>query len=151
MNREAFLSSCRNILEDGRGRFDLDAGIVSRVQNNRYTVVSVSDKNMSYAPGETFNLDQTYCSDVIAQERTIYLTANSVTSGIRSHPLFRNMPLQAYISTPILVDKKPWGTLNFSSLFSSREGFDLAEIAFLEESSDAISKQLTGLVELWES
>lgn len=145
MERDEFLNRCNAIVEEGRDILELDTGIVSRVENNGYTIVAVSDKPRVFVPGETFSLSQTYCQDVINQKRTIHLTNNSTTASISSHPLYKNMPLQAYISTPILVDNHSWGTLNFSSMISARQGFDLSEIDYLQERSRIIARYVEEL------
>lgn len=102
------------VLELATRYFDMEMGILSKIEGNIYTV------KFAYAPGhhiepETiFDLDETYC--MLALEEGKAVSFNNFGSSVKaSHPCYQKFALEAYIGVPVYVDGNLYGTLNFSS------------------------------------
>lgn len=133
------------ILTEGNARFSTTMGIVSHIENNEYEIVAVKSIGNVYVPGESFPLNQTYCRDVYSTGKTMALTELDGKPGLQCHPLYKNLPIEAYISTPILKHGVIWGTLNFSSMILKSRPFSDSDIEFIESAAKRISSALSEL------
>ena len=97
-----------------RDLLDLDIAILSRVEDETYTVAHVSAPEASPSAGQTFPLGQTYCSITLESDGVVALD-HMGTSEHRGHPCYSAFGLEAYIGMPIRVNGRLYGTLNFSS------------------------------------
>ncbi|MDX1545420.1 MAG: PAS domain S-box protein [Rhodothermales bacterium] len=98
--------------------FDLDIGIMSHIEGDRYTVVAASTDALE--AGQTFPLGTTYCSMTYAADDVVAIEHMSI-SPHRRHPCYEAFGLEAYIGIPITVRGRRYGTLNFSGA-APREG-----------------------------
>lgn len=113
------------ILQLGSERFKLPLGIISQinVEEDSYKIISSYSEGDEIKPGTEFKLGLTYCSEVIKSSSTIaYDDLNS--SDLAKHPAHKEFHLGSYLSAPIEVDSKTYGTLNFSSVDKARSGFN---------------------------
>ncbi len=133
------------ILTEECNRFSSTMGIVSHIDNGEYEIVAVKSLANVFVSGESFPLHQTYCREVYSTEKTIALTELDGKPGLQCHPLYENLPIEAYISTPILKHGKIWGTLNFSSMILKSSPFSDSDIEFIESSAKRISLALSNL------
>lgn len=101
------------LLELGRQVFDLPLGIVSRIQNDSYTVQYVSGPEGAPPPGTLFDLGHTYCAHTLIAEKPIGFN-HAGTSDIKDHPCYQTFKLESYIGAPLVVAGERFGTLNFS-------------------------------------
>ena len=132
------------ILTTGNNIFSTTMGIVSHVVNDEYEIVAVRSISNVFVSGESFPLNQTYCRDVCRTGKTIATTELDGKPGMQCHPLYNNLPIEAYISTPILKRGIIWGTLNFSSMILRSMPFSDHDIEFIEHSAKRISFALSG-------
>lgn len=107
--------SCHSLLDEGVARLDLSIGIVSHIYNGLYTVVAINSEVGGLVTGAVFPLADTYCREVFETGKTLALTEINGVPGMRLHPLYLDIRLEAYLSTPIFHKEKVWGTVNFSS------------------------------------
>ena len=63
---------------------------------------------------------------------------------MKTHPLYKNLPLESYISSPIIIGDKVWGTINFSSM-KIRDKFTDEDISYNEKLADKLSQVLSKL------
>jgi GAF domain-containing protein len=131
------------ILTEGNIRFSTTMGIVSHIENDEYEIVAVESLANVFVSGESFPLHQTYCRDVYSTGKTIALTDLDGKPGLQCHPLYKDLPIEAYISTPILNHGVIWGTLNFSSYILKPLPFSDSDIKFIESSAQRISLALS--------
>jgi len=131
------------ILTEGNNIFSTTMGIISRIENNEYEIVAVKSIGDVFVSGESFPLYQTYCRDVYSSGKTIALTELDGKPGLECHPLYKNLPLEAYISTPILKHGVIWGTLNFSSMIQKSSPFSDNDIEFIESAAKRIASALS--------
>lgn len=113
------------ILQLGSERFKLPLGIISEIdtEQDSYKVVSSYSEGDEIAPGTVFKLGTTYCSEVIKTSSTLAFD-NLDASILSNHPAHAEFQLGSYLSAPIEVDSKIYGTLNFSSPEKSRSAFN---------------------------
>lgn len=114
-NRELnFEQRVDKILNLGAELFQLPIGIFSRIEGDVYEVVQAIHPDNALASGMTFPLANTYCTHTLqADGPTGFHHAGK--SEIHDHPCYQNFALEAYLGSPIIVDGKCFGTLNFSS------------------------------------
>ena len=137
-----FLELCDDILKQGVKKLGLPTGIVSSIDDPFYTVVAVLSPKVVFKPGDSFSLVDTYCREVYETRATVAYTHYAGNPGLRKHPLYTDMPIEAYISCPIKLEGEVWGTLNFSDTTIRDKPFTEEDILFLESSAEAISRAL---------
>ncbi|WP_148653731.1 GAF domain-containing protein, partial [Klebsiella pneumoniae] len=74
-------------------------------------------------PGLSLQLKNTYCKKVVDEKRIISTKNAGINKSYNTHPVYINMKLESYISAPIWVRSKIWGTINFSSTKIKSEDF----------------------------
>ena len=125
-------------LKAGCDLLGLSVGIVSRIQNQQYTVLAVDAEAGGIQVGDVFSLGDTYCSTVIHKQGTVALHHVGALEDMRSHPVYVGMALESYIAAPIHVAGKVFGTLNFSDPAIRPFPFTIEEIEFLELMAQSI-------------
>ncbi len=141
-----FIENCKRKLEDGNKKFNLELAIVSQIENDTYMLIAVDDSSNTFKSNDVFPLGDTYCRDVINRACSVALPLQNQDVQLKQHPLYGNMPLEAYISSPILHNGKIWGTINFSAK-SQRPEFSTEDIEFNERLAADISACLCEEVE----
>lgn len=110
-----FEHQIKRILRLGLTRFNLEIGILSNIQDNKYTVVhQVSPETIPLSDGVEFPLGDTYCSVTMKADGPVGFESVR-NSSISEHPAYRAFGLEAYIGIPVRVKNSVYGTLNFSS------------------------------------
>ena len=109
-----FSEKITELLKFGLDVFNLDFAIISRVENNVYTVIHVIAPDDAIAVGTQFELSGTYCTHTLTANKAISFHQAS-KSTIAEHPCCLNFKLESYIGAPIFVGNKVFGTLNFSA------------------------------------
>jgi PAS domain S-box-containing protein len=118
------------LIELGLLVFNLDIGIVSRIDGDIYTVEHIVGSEGVPAVGTEFDLGDTYCVHTLkANGPTSF--HNVGESTIRTHPCYRKFGLEAYIGSPLVVDGKRYGTLNFSSPARRHKPFSNTEMSLI--------------------
>jgi PAS domain S-box-containing protein len=109
-----FEQRVQRFLELGCECFNLDIGIFSHIEDDRYTVVAIRGPE-ELRPGMVFDLSQTYCAVTIASDTPIGFEFAKESEWV-THPCYQSFRLEAYLGVRVMVNGKPYGTLNFSSL-----------------------------------
>ncbi|KAA1164761.1 response regulator [Pseudoalteromonas fuliginea] len=113
-----FDDKTHQLLEFGLEVFNLDLAIISRVENNCYSVLHAITPNNELKVGTQFDLDGTYCVHTL--EAGSALAFHKVSQSIiADHPCYINFQLESYIGAPIKVGNNVYGTVNFSSATES--------------------------------
>lgn len=113
---QGFDHQVTEILKLGLLRFNLDIGILSRIENNVYTVVNcVTPEGVEMKPGDTFDFDITYCEITCGADKPVALEHVGKDDKYGTHPAYSAFGLEAYIGVPIKVGGQLYGTLNYSS------------------------------------
>lgn len=102
------------ILKKGCWLFGLEIGILSKILDNDYFVINVYTHDNSLKMGAKFQLDSTYC-------QIIYMTGSTICFGSiensewSDHPAYKKFNLKSYFGAPLYVNRKLYGTINYSS------------------------------------
>lgn len=136
-----FLGICKRILANGIKKFDLELGIISHIDKDAYTLIVVEDSSDVFKANSVFQLGDTYCREVINRANSVAIPMQNQPERLKTHPLYDIMPLEAYISSPILYNGKIWGTINFSST-KERQAFTPEDVEFNERLASDLSASL---------
>lgn len=119
-------------LKVGLEVFDMKIGIVSRIEGDEYFVCNAVSPDNSLGKGDVFPLEGTYCREVYNSQEVLGFPHVGSLESMKDHPVYQNMKLESYLSAPIYVGGKLFGTLNFSSV-------DIRDYGFSENERDLIS------------
>ena len=136
---------CDYLLIEGNQRLSMPMGVVSHIENFQYVIFAIKSSADLFVLGESFALDDTYCRDVYRSGKTLALTEFDGQPGLQRHPLYENLPLEAYISTPIIHNEIIWGTLNFTSMKIREQPFSIHDIDYVVSLADKVSVKLKEL------
>ncbi|MCP4915096.1 MAG: GAF domain-containing sensor histidine kinase [Oligoflexia bacterium] len=128
----------KEYLEAGLKIFDMDIGIVSNIQGQDYLVCDAVTPDNSLGEGDKFELEGTYCREVVKSQQVIGFPHVGSLEEMKSHPVYQNMKLESYLSAPIFKEGKIFGTLNFSST-------RVREFGFSEQERDLISMMASSI------
>ena len=106
---------CHTLVNEGVKKLDMPVGIVSHIYNDLYEIVTINSEMNEFIGGAVFPLENTYCRDVYRTDKTIATTEIDGEIGMKLHPLYVSLPVEAYISAPIHHEGQVWGTVNFTS------------------------------------
>lgn len=129
------------LLSIGLRYLGLDIGIISRVEDDTYTVEHVFDRNRALERGTTFTLGETYCANVVGRSDVLAID-RTATSEIAGHPCYEAFGLESYIGVAIQVGGKPYGTLNFSAAAPRERHFGNRERSFVAMLAQWISNEI---------
>ena len=137
----SFRDKVARLLEIGTEVLGLETGIVSYVHNGTYTVVQAISPSNDIVSGAEFSLSNTYCADTINANGIVAYNDVDVMPG-NSHPCYALYTLKSYLATPIHVNATLYGTLNFSSTTSKRDGFTALDYDYLLLLADWIGAEV---------
>ncbi|HDG9789121.1 TPA: diguanylate cyclase [Raoultella ornithinolytica] len=129
------------MINEGIKAFDLEIGIISRIEKVKYTIIStIGHKDIH--PGMVFNLENTYCQTVVAEKKIISVNNAGHNPSLKNHPVYLSMSLESYIAAPIIVRDNIWGTINFSSTKVKSEDFSSEDHEFIGLMAEGIASLL---------
>lgn len=133
----------KRLLKEGKSILRLELGIVSKVVSDKYTLIAIDDVTNDFKPGDTPKLSNTFCREVIADNKTMALTQYEKAQGMRKHLLYAVNALEAHIGAPIILDGNMWGTVNFSSVKLRDAVFSTQDVALVDSYVTSISESLS--------
>lgn len=111
-----FEAQIKQLLQMGRERFNLDIGILSKIDCDNYTVKHcVVPQDVELCSGVEFDFNTTYCHITCTANGPTALEHIGKHDQYASHPAYESFGLESYIGMPIRLHGKLYGTLNFSS------------------------------------
>lgn len=128
------------LIDLGCTALDLELGIVSRIENTRYTVEHSNNRELL---GQEFRLGNTYCAITLSlkQERVLAVKHFAVSEFFR-HPAYSAFKLESYIGAPVYVDGQRYGTINFTKAEPRTQAFSDADHQLVKQLSDAVGNVL---------
>lgn len=117
------------MLKMGCERFNLEIGIVGRVEGERYEIIaSYLPENAPFkiVKGDSFALEQTFDSFILANrdnKENIVCFDSAAASCWSNHPAYKARQIEAYIGAPLVIAGKICGTISFASRKSCQSGF----------------------------
>ena len=132
-----------NYLKAGCELFGLDTGIISKVKGDSYEIKALISDIESLEKGMIFDLKDTYCRAIIKGKKTIAYHHVGSLKKMMGHPAYKNLNLESYLGTYIIVNNKIYGTLNFSSRYKRVAAFEDYKIEILELMSRSLGSFLS--------
>ena len=126
----------------GKNILKFETGIVSRIKNDSYTVLAFSSPLEGLAIDQVFPLEDTYCREVFRLKQTVAFSHVGSVKKMCEHPVYLNMKLESYISSPIFVNGEIYGTLNFSDRVIRESGFSTHEHELMEIMAKTVGRFL---------
>jgi GAF domain-containing protein len=146
MSITEFKDRINSLLSKGIREFSMSLGVLAQIENNNYEIYAVQSNSGAYVPGEKYALGETYSREVFEKQKTIAEACIAGSPTTLHHPLYRSLPLESYIGAPIVINGKPWGCVDFSSMGQREEPFSEQEIEMVESLATELS-QLIGDIE----
>ncbi|WP_109832992.1 GAF domain-containing sensor histidine kinase [Reichenbachiella versicolor] len=112
----------QNYIATGLEIFGMEMGIISRVDGDLYIVIDVLDKSNAIKKEMEFPLADTYCAQVVKTNSVIGYAQVGNLDELKNHPVYVNMKLESYLSSPIHVGGEIYGTFNFTSHTPRKNG-----------------------------
>ncbi len=134
-----------NLLSQGVFELSMTLGVVARIENNNYEIIAVQSNSGAYVPGEKYALGSTYSRDVFEKQKTITKSRIDKSPMALHHPLYRSLPLESYIGAPVVVNGKPWGCVDFSSMAQRDEPFNERDIELVESLAEELSQLISSI------
>jgi signal transduction histidine kinase len=138
----AFTSLIDEYLQTGLEIFQMEVGIVSRIEGDDYFICEAISPGNVFASGDVFPLRDTYCYEVFRSNQVIGFPHVGLLVEMKSHPVYLNMRLESYLSAPIYKEGKLFGTLNFTSTQVRKNGFSEHERDLISLMANAIGSFL---------
>ncbi|MBT8138751.1 MAG: sensor domain-containing diguanylate cyclase [Gammaproteobacteria bacterium] len=128
-HEQGFEYQMQALLKTGLQRFGLDIGILSKIENDTYTVEHcVVPEEMSISVGDTFEYAKTYCHITCEKNTTMAFEQVGMHDEYAQHPAYLALGLESYIGIPIRINGALYGTLNFSSAKPFPRNFEAADL-----------------------
>jgi GAF domain-containing protein len=143
MSITEFKDRINSLLSKGIREFSMGLGVLAQIENNNYEIYAVQSNSGAYVPGEKYALGNSYSREVFEKQKTIAEACIEKSATSMHHPLYRSLPLESYIGAPIVINGKPWGCVDFSSMGQREEPFSEQEIEIVESLATELS-QLIG-------
>ncbi len=142
-HQHSFEDKIQNLLQIGCLRFNLSIGILSRIQDDTYTIQSVftSSSGPPIQPGTVYNLTETCCQETIKAKDPVGFHQASYSTGCH-HPIYEELRREAYLGVPVHVAKRLYGTLNFSSPHPKSTPFKASDLEFLKLMASWIGNEI---------
>jgi len=138
-----FDKQIEQILTMGLERFNLDIGIIAKIEGERYVVKHcVVPDNIELAAGDMFDFEATYCQITCAANAPTALEHIGNDDKYASHPAYQAFALESYIGMPIRLNGELYGTLNFSSPTPYQRKFAAVDIDAIQLMSSWISVEI---------
>ncbi|SFT92541.1 sensor domain-containing diguanylate cyclase [Halomonas saccharevitans] len=135
------------LLDDALAYLSLEIGLISHIEDERYTIWWAASRGPEIAPGTTFPLGDTYCRLMLDEADVFHTVRAGEDPRISGHPCYRTFGLESYIGIPLRVDGQVWGTLNFSSTAPRGRPFSEIEEELLRLIANAAERVITHEVE----
>ncbi|MDE2584512.1 MAG: PAS domain-containing protein, partial [Betaproteobacteria bacterium] len=114
----------------GAAHFDLEIGIVSRIEGNTYRIAAQVSPPGALEDGQEFPFGETYCSITCREQRVVAIHHMGISPYL-GHPCYQAFRLETYIGAPVLVEGEVVGTINFSSPRVYDREFDAGDREFM--------------------
>ncbi len=135
-SERSFSLRVEQILTMGCQQFNLDVGILSKIEGKKYRVIAVklpTDSTLEIAAGDIFSVEQTCCARTIKTKQPFSFNQIAAEDlDWHEHPCYLDTNPKAYLGTKVMVGKEVYGTLDFSSLNPHPESFKTIALELIE-------------------
>ncbi|WP_020528154.1 ATP-binding protein [Flexithrix dorotheae] len=123
-----FEEKIQKALEFLTSYYQMEIGIISKIAGHNYTIKKVFStmSNLELGEGDVFDLQNTYC-DIVWKKKRVTAIHEMGKSKYSQLPCYQLFKLESYIGAPLVVNQKPYGTINFSSFQVGKTTFSTHE------------------------
>ena len=140
--RCSFESQIERLLDLGCRRFDMELGVLSRIEGDRYTIEHhASAPRFGIEAGMAFELESTLCGLTVRAGGAVGME-DLRQSGAAEHPAVTGGGIAAYIGAPVMVEDKVWGTIAFLSQEPRPRRFCMPDVDSLQLMASWVSTEL---------
>jgi PAS domain S-box-containing protein len=126
-----FEERIQKLLAMGCQLFNLEYGLLGRVQNSRYEVMAAQSPNNILKKGDIFDVKQTFCCEILDSNEP--LTIDYINdSQWKNHPAYTSFGMESYMGIRVLVTNELCITLSFSSYTPCADRFKSANQEMLK-------------------
>ena len=129
-------------LTTGSEIFGLPIGIISEIEGASYRIRATQSEFEFLSVGKQYNLADTYCADVVKEERTVtFGPGHEKADPPATSPYQGQFRPNFYLGTPLFVEGKVDGTLSFAS-FKERKPFSDYELEIIELMAQNLAREM---------
>lgn len=138
-----FDTQIEQILKMGLERFNLDIGILAKIEDQKYIVKHcVVPEDMELTSGVEFDFNATYCHITCLANEPTAIEHVAEHDQYACHPAYQAFGLESYIGMPIKLNGVLYGTLNFSSPTPYQRQFKAVDVDALQLMASWIEVEL---------
>lgn len=137
----SFTESIQELLKFGCQQFDMELGLLSHIEGDRYNVVAGQLSDGSSFQGISCELKQTYCDKTLKAQKPLCILSAG-TSPWATHACYQAFKLEAYLGSPVLVEGNTYGTLVFCSRKAKPELFKAFEKELLRLMTQWVGREI---------
>lgn len=130
------------LLELGRELFGLPVGCVSCLVGQHCQLEHVSGPEGSPPVGTALLLGDTFCSTTL-EKGLPFAIDDARKAGFTTDPCHTRFGLVSYLGSPLVIDGKPYGTLNFSSTSVRPRRFGGDDYAIIQLLAERVCTEIT--------
>ena len=129
-SERSFSLRVKQILMMGCQQFNLEVGILSKIEAEKYRVIAVklpNDSTLEIDAGNIFAVENTCSERTISAQQPVSFLQTEI-----EHPCYLDANPMTYLGTKVMVGGEVYGTLNFSSLHSHTKPFKTIDLELIE-------------------
>lgn len=130
------------LLRLGSEQFGMPIAVLSRIDDKAYYIHDSIGGHLSFSPGSTKKLTETFCSETILHGEPLAFENASVMKKRSGHYSCKVDKIKAYIGVRIIVEGSLYGTLSFASEEARRVPFRPADLEVLKLMSQWVGNEL---------
>lgn len=119
------------LLALGLQTFGLDTAVISRIEDESYTVQYIAGEQGIVEAGASFSLANTYCEETYSANHPCGFHHVS-GSRMAAHPCYQATGIESYIGVVIFKGNERYGTLGFFSAVPRRQAFSEHDFALIQ-------------------
>lgn len=126
----SFDDQVSEVLKVGNAMLKTEIGRICKIDEGAglNTIVSiVAPDDVTICSGDQVPLERSYCNITYQSGKSLSIH-NVGESSLKDHPAYKFAGLESYIATPIWVNGKKFGTINFSSRQPRNRPFPVADL-----------------------
>lgn len=137
-----FAELAADYLKTGCQIMNFSGGLITAVEQDSLVIEALETTLEGFRAGFACDLSDTYCVEAIRTQKTVTQKHFGITPKAADHPFYQAFGLESFISTPIIVNQKVYGTLCFFSTEVRTTGFDSHEKEIVELMAQRIGKYI---------
>ncbi len=119
------------ILIIGTQSLGLEIGLIAKIEGNNYSVLSSIGEDSIGGKDKVLDFAKTCCG-ITYYANEIILLDNMQKSLFQNHPARTYFKIESYVGTPLVINKRKFGTINFFSLHPKNNPYNELDREFIQ-------------------